>query len=172
MDIRVRTLIAVAIAITAVAIGCGSDSSSEENSGGPAAAAQAEDAAGDSLGKAEFVSEANASCKEEREKALDRATAYVEEHRSDGLPEAVLNERSIKAGLLGSYKAEMDALRALGAPDGDEEQIEEILATFETDLEKAKKVKPKDLPEDFEKQFGASDALLRSYGLADCAKLG
>jgi hypothetical protein len=165
LNARLRTVWAIAIAVSVVAIGCGNDDESSSASGSGTGESS-------SLTKAEFVKKANAACTEEREGGFERIAAYTEKHRSEGLPEALLAAKALKVTLLSMIGGELDALRQLEAPLGDEKEVEAMLTTIQAELEKAKEVKlrPELPPEAIEDKFPKANKLIRSYGLTSCIK--
>jgi hypothetical protein len=110
------------------------------------------------LPEKQFVEQANAICRAaERERdAASKAGAEEGLKEADFVTEAVLP----------SIQSMTDELGGLGAPKGDEEQVEAIVTAFEEGIEK--------LEEEPSVQ-GASDAafakanrLAEGYGLSDC----
>jgi hypothetical protein len=157
--LRARLLITLTGAIAAVAIasGCGSDSDGTSSPG----------TSGDSPSKAEFVEQGNAACQEEREGALDRVPVYEKAHSSEGLSEALLAGKALRAALLATIAAEIEAIRELGVPPGDEDYVEAILTSLDEDFDNARTRKT---VKEIESAFGDSGRKLKSYGLVGCAK--
>lgn len=152
------TLIA-AIGIVAVALGCGGDDDSSSA-----------DAAGDSLGKAAFVKQANEACLEEREDSFEQVAAYQKKHRGEGGSQEEQMRRAIRAVLLSTIAAEIADLEALGMPEGDEQQVEAILASLEDAHEEAEEQTKTDPSKEVEDYFGAANKKLAGYGLESCQK--
>lgn len=139
------------IAVGVAMMGCGSD-------GGDS----------DSLSKAEFVKQANESCREKRVDAVKRVTAYFKRHKSDGLSEAELSQRALRAGVVSTIEAEIAALNALQPPAEDAEEVDALVASLERTLTKAKGQAKTD--EQVERSFIGVDKALRRYGLTQCTK--
>jgi hypothetical protein len=154
------TTLAAAMAVAVIAMGCGSDEDSGSASAGDSS----------SLSKAEFVKQANAACLKPRETALQEVAAYSQKHRSEGLSDTLLGRKAIKVVLLKTFEEEIAALRALGAPEGDEEEIDAMLAATQSALDEAKEL-PKTSSKEVESYFGDADKKLRQYGLTGCTKV-
>lgn len=76
--------------------------------------------------------------------------------------------KAIRTVLLSVIAAEINDLQKLGAPEGDEQEIEAMLAAQEAALDEAKANKRK--LEDVEDYFAEADKELRAYGLDECTK--
>jgi hypothetical protein len=155
------TVLAIAMAFAVFASGCGGDDSTSASAAG-------ESDGSSSLSKAEFIKRAAAACASERENSFEQIATYSEKHRSDGLPEAVLAKRAVRATLLSIIAAELDDLQKLEAPAGDEQEVEAMLAAQQAALNEAKANKRK--LEDVEDYFTDADKELQAYGLDECTK--
>jgi hypothetical protein len=167
---RLATLLAAAGAIAAIAMGCGGGGDSASGS-----AAGSSSAGGISAAKAKFIKEADALCTKAREGSFEKIAAYEKKHRSEGLPNAVRGQKAIRAVVLSIIEAEIEGIRSLEAPAGDEEEIETILASLQKTLEKAKnrtkKLAVGSAPAAIiSAQFVAADKELQAYGLTSCTK--
>lgn len=158
MNARLKTTLVAAFVTAVVAVGCGDGGDSADDAGSAEA---------DSSGKAVFVKQANAACSQAWEEVLGKATAYVDRHRSGGLPEEVLNARALKAAVLTMIDTEIDAIRALDPPEGDEQQQKAMLATLEAGYDKAKAQRAKLTLSELGDSLKA-DKRLQSYGLSQC----
>jgi hypothetical protein len=170
------TLLLVALLAIAVAVvGCGGgDSSSAGTTSAGGGSGASEEQAGGSEGttsadKAAYIRSASAVCKEAREGALERIQEYEKQHKSEGLSEVALGEKSIREVLLATIFAEIEGVRDLEQPAGDEEELEAIISEMETTYDEAKANKKLNYTE-IEESFGGSDQKLKAYGLVDCAK--
>lgn len=111
--------LAALVALAALLAGCGGG---EETT----------DSATVTLTKAEFIKQGDAICKEANEENEAEAEEYAEENgftlekaSDEQLEEAVGDV------LVPSLERQADELDALGAPEGDEEQVEEIVVALE-----------------------------------------
>jgi hypothetical protein len=180
------------MAVVAVAVGCGgggesnSSGSTEASTSAEAGnettqssgAGQAEEpAAGggqgegistSSLNKAQYVKKAAALCRATRKGLLAKVGRYLREHSSDEVSEEVRNAKATRAVILPVIEARQAVLLRLGAPAGDEEEIEAMIAGQESGLneaESAKTVGSEVGPEEF---FIQSNETFKKYGLLDC----
>jgi len=119
------------------------------------------------LTKVEFTKQANAGCKEhtkEREELFKEVTSKLdpsEVTRAD-------QEKLISEVLLPPFEKDIENLKSLGAPAGDEEQVEAIIVAMEKAI---KKVEAKPLVAlRTTSQFAEAKALAQKYGLDDCVK--
>lgn len=190
MTARLMTLLAAAIAITAIVVaGCGGDEDSG-NAGSPnaditteadqasGAESGADSAPGDessagegittsSLSKEQFVERANSICRREKASYDGEITAFLERSRPN-MPEDVVALMAIKAVLVPITESQIAAIRKLGAPEGDEEEIAAALEAEEealAELMQTERLKFGELPTDM---FEDANARLREYGLKGC----
>lgn len=175
-------LLIAALALGAIAVGCGAD---EDEGGGEATSAagtgvgsESNSQAGgngqsggaveaSSLSKEEFVKQANAACKRESKDLFAEINAYFAKNQTGGSEEERI-AKTIKATMAPVVEAEIAVVRELGAPAGDEAEVEAMLAAQEAGLERLARLKrAKDLGSG-EALFGEGAELLRAYGLEDC----
>lgn len=176
MDARWTMMLVALLAIAVAVVGCGGggDSGSTGTASAGTSSSSSEEQASDSetastSDKATFVKSASVVCKEAREGALERIQAYEKQHKSDGLSEVALGEKSIREVLLATIFAEIEGVRDLEPPAGDEEEIKAIVSEMETTYDEAKANEKLSYTE-IEESFGGSDQKLKAYGLVDCAK--
>lgn len=195
--IRLSTLLAVAMAIAALAAGCGGGSSGDESGSGKDASTGAAPAGAEgptsseglgsregsgpsgsengttvttsALSKAQFVKKANAICRREREELLTGLGTYFNEHKSKGKSPAETFADANRAVYLPIIEADIAKIRALGAPDGDEEEIEAFLEAQQEGVEELGEQKEVKSRFQIEAIFKPAGDLAREYGLKDCA---
>jgi hypothetical protein len=165
MSVRRRQSIFVHLAVLAaflfalaVAAGCGGDDDADAGS----------DALGtSSLSKKQYVKQADQRCRQERLDALNR---FVASSKKEGNPSRAFEVAS-RPILAPSLERQADAIRTLGAPEGDEEQIEALLA----EMERVSTALAEDPVSDF-RDYGArlqpAAVLAREYGFSQCASPG
>jgi hypothetical protein len=116
-----------AILLAAIAAGCGGgdDSSSSSDTGGDETAVASS--------KAKFIKEADAICGDANEQSEKEAKEFAEDNDFE-LEKATEEELegAIADVLVPSLNRQAEELAALGAPQGDEEQVEAITASLET----------------------------------------
>lgn len=140
------TLVAVLAALLAFA-GCGGGDDTTE------------------ITKAEFTKQANAGCKEHAKERDELFKATINEVDASETTRAD-QEKLIDEVLIPPFEKDIENLKSLGAPAGDEEQVEEIIE----EMEKAvKKVEAQPLVAlRSSSQFAQARAAAVKYGLKDC----
>lgn len=154
-------VIAVAAALTLVAalVGCGgSDSTAASNSGSSEHGG---------ITKAELIKQGDAICRKTDEVQKKALAAYEKKHgKTTAFGEI---EKALVKVALPPIGTEIEELAALGAPLGDELQVEVIITGFEKALKGAEK-HPNTLLGTDEGEFATPDKLAGIYGFNDCAK--
>lgn len=157
MRTKPTLLFAASLVAGALAIGCGDD-----------------DIADETLSKAEFVTRANAICTEGT-KELDKAgpeyfggeLGLKDNERPTAAQLAEFTQTKIVPGIQG----QVDEIRALGAPEGDEEEVEALLDAAQQGADKLD-ANPELLAEDEQSgpdnPFKEANALAIDYGLKVC----
>lgn len=166
-------LLAATIALVVLMVGCGGGSpgssggqqgGDETESGEPAGAPIATS----SLGKEEFLEQANLACQRQKKGLIDRMSNYVKQHHAEARSEGVLIADLAKVVLVPSVEREIAAVRRLGAPEGDEEEIEAILAAQEKGVEEVKNLRQAKSLEEVEDHFIKATKLYEEYGFTAC----
>lgn len=180
-----KALAAVAV-ISAVAAGCGGDddadspapasgggdenvSSGNGGSKGEARSGSAEGVTTSSLNKEEFIKQASARCRQEKKGLLQKAAKYVNEHSSEEITEPVLTANGVSEVIMPVVEAQIEAVRQLGAPAGDEDEIEAMLSAQEEAVETVKeqeRLDPVKGPSEF---FEDNNKTYEEYGLRACS---
>ena len=117
--------------------------------------------------KAEFVEQANAICEasvNEQRAAFKKA---IQESASSSNESAIAN-KLVTEVMLPANQKQIDELRALEAPNGDEQQIEAILAAMQQGVDAAKE----EPPQKFISTEGTLEkgrSLAGAYGLKACS---
>ena len=85
------------------------------------------------LTKAEFVKQGDAICKQGNDQSEKEAEEFAEENgfTLEKASEEQLEE-AVAEVLVPSLKQQAEEIDALGAPEGDEEQVEELIVSLET----------------------------------------
>jgi hypothetical protein len=144
-----------ALVIALTVVGCGSG----------------EGAATTSITKAEFIEKANAVCVKTHEQVETKFAAYAKglAGKEPTTPTAVAATQAevVETILNPAKEQEVDELRSLGAPSGDEAQVEAIVDSLAEGVGKAEK-HPGPALENGDEAFGKAERLAREYGLASC----
>lgn len=164
MKTRLVGLLAAWAAAIIVVAGCGS-------SGDSSATTVSAEVTTSDLTKPQFVKQANAICAKNSKELNAQFQAFLKEHDipGDRLPtEAELGEAVdvVVAPVIGG---QIEEIRSLGAPAGEEKQVEKILESAEEAIEKSEK-EPLLLLNDKGSSFDEANKLSREYGLQACSE--
>jgi ABC-type lipoprotein release transport system permease subunit len=147
MKLRATLALIAVLALGVIAAGCGSsgdDSSSTSN-----------------LTKAEFIAKADAICQQGNQ----QINSAAHEQFGNQKPTAAEVQQFITGTVLPNTQSQVDKIKALGAPSGDEDQVNKILDTVQADIDKAKS------SGDIENStFADSNALAKQYDLKVCGQ--
>lgn len=119
-----------------------------------------------SLTRAQFIKEGNAICKkseEEKAKALRALIAKVDPKKQFSMER---KEQLVRTVIIPPYEQTIEDLKGLGAPEGDEEKVEEITQEMEK-VAKEVKADPSVAVTSVE-QFEKANKLATDYGLTNC----
>jgi hypothetical protein len=141
--------IAAALVLVIAVAGCGGG---DDSSSSTAAA----------LSKDEFVTQANQICADGN-KEIDAAS---QDAFSSGKPSQSDLDVFVTDTLLPSVQSQVDGIRALGAPAGDEDQVNAILDSAQSAID-AGKADPT-LLEGNDDPFAETNKLANAYGLTEC----
>jgi hypothetical protein len=148
---RVPLGVTLAILAAAILLGCGG------SAGGDSTSAD----------KGAFVKQANAICTRGKSDGLQRMSAYARAHTDSGQSRSAQLAKALQKVFLPEVDRQAKEIRALGPPQGDEEQVEAFLAALEEAVDVASR-KGATAP-NFAAAFKRSAQLAREYGLDACA---
>jgi len=146
----------LAIAAASALAGCGGGGS--EESPQPVATS--------SLSKAQWIRRATAICTENLESRLQQYATYTAQHSGES-QEKIFGSVIQDVVVPGLEKRDAE-LRALGAPAGDEAQVEEILAALDRIAEVARGLEGGPPTHAYEEAPDRALAVARKYGLTEC----
>lgn len=118
--------------------------------------------------KQEFVAKATGLCKKQQKAMQANAGKFFKKARKSSSVQAN-QDRFVKQVLAPGFEAEVEALRKLGAPEGEEEQVEAVLAAIELAIEEARR----DPPSYFEGAavFKEASRVPAAYGVPVCGEI-
>lgn len=166
----------------ATAANVNSDGGSEGGDGGSEQTSQPSGSGDNETGisKKQFIRKAEAICYDVGGKQNVEISALAKNPNGD--PRAIFEELTERADevipdiVAPSYREEIDRIRALGYPTGDEEEIEAMLAALEEVMQRAEAN-----PDDFAQSntvegepgnpFQRADDLARAYGFTVCPRV-
>ncbi len=158
---------AAIIALSIAGCGGGSDGASASGSGSTITTS--------SLNKEEFIKRASKACQALREDIFEQVSAYLGKHTPEHpnrVQETTVFADMVRAVLLPIIRKEIDAIRELGAPAGDEDEVETMLTTEQEEVDSLAKLKHAVSRFQIERYFAQAAKLFEEYGLNECANGG
>jgi len=142
-------------AVILVLAGCGGGSSSTESTS--------------SLTKAEFVKKGNAICAKGEKEVEAGVEGFIKENNFSEKkpPTGAQMEALAEEVLLPTVRKQLDEIRALGIPSGEEQEVEAIFVAVEEGIEKTEE-DPSAFAEGGSGPFVKANKLAREYGLTVC----
>lgn len=113
------------------------------------------------LTKAQFIKQADAICKKADETQLNEL-GRVEQELTGNAASRKNQERLVTEGGLPPIQEEAEEIAALGAPSGDEDQVDAIVEAIEAGV-----VEGGEDPEKLESAFAEADRLAKAYGFKE-----
>jgi ABC-type glycerol-3-phosphate transport system substrate-binding protein len=144
---------ALALAVSLVASGCGGSSSDDSSDGGDAPAA--------SISEADFTEQANTICSDASDE-LQTAGADLTDQSTQDEVVAFVTDTAIP-----SFQAQHDAIDALGAPEGEEDDVQALLDALQDGID-AVTADPTAFIADGDSPFVDANAAANDLGLTDC----
>jgi hypothetical protein len=121
-----------------------------------------------SLTKDEFIEQADAICANGDKAITADFKDFAEEKGIKGAPNKAQQEEAIAEVVAPAVQEQADGIRALAAPEGDEKQIEAMLAAVEEGVEDLEE-NPRQLTEG-KNPLAKGSKLARDYGLEKCGE--
>jgi hypothetical protein len=146
---RLIPIVLVALGLALIGAGCGSDGSKSQTH----------------LSKAEFVRKGNAICAAGNKEINTQGKKLF--GGSQKQPSKPQMKRFANDVLIPSVQKEIDQLRKLGPPAGDESKVKSILDAAQQGLDKGKQ-DPLSLTQNNAGPFKKANAMARQYGLKVC----
>lgn len=150
-------LIASALALASIAAGCGGSS----------------EASAPPIGKAAFIKKANAVCEATQKSVLSEGIPVLRKiEHSTGKTGREAEAVYIPQWLVPATESEIEELRALGAPSGDEDRVDAILEALQevADLAKSDPKKYLYLQANFKHPYKTVEKLATEYGIEPCGQ--
>jgi ABC-type lipoprotein release transport system permease subunit len=146
MKVRATLALTAVLALAVIGAGCGS---SDDDSGTS------------SLTKTEWIAKADAICQQGNQEIEQAAQQQFGNQK----PTAADVQQFATGTALPNTQTQINKIRALGAPSGDEDQVNKILDTVQADIDKAKSAGDIE-----ESTFADGNALAKQYGLKVCGQ--
>ncbi|HEY6551234.1 MAG TPA: hypothetical protein VIY71_08565 [Solirubrobacterales bacterium] len=123
---------------------------------------------GPTISKAAFIKKADAICSGGNKRMEASLAHFFQEGKKIKRPSKADFEELVGKVVVPNLRQEIKEIRALGAPSGDEDKVDEILTALEEGLETAEG-NPQAAVDSSEVVFGISSRLAREYGLEVCS---
>jgi hypothetical protein len=165
---KVAAILAPALIVAALA-GCGGSGDTAGTSGDSSGGSTGVEAgARPSPTKAEFIAKAGAICARQLPSLLAPIGDYLKRHTRSKQAEAQLITAAVKRAVVPRLRTELAEIRALGAPAGDEVEVEAFLQALRRGIVVLEGERRISLSPDVENALGQSQTLARRYGVKTC----
>jgi hypothetical protein len=118
-----------------------------------------------SLSKAQFIKQAEAACDKSNKDMLEAMRDYGDEHEGESSPAAIAV--GIKKVVPPVLESRVEEIRALGAPSGDEAQVEAYLQALEDSIRQIEDEEPESIYE-LQEALVTSNLPAKTYGFKGC----
>jgi hypothetical protein len=153
---RLFALLAALAALGLIVAGCGASSSNGTTSA--------------SIGKAEFLKKGNAICAKGNEEIGETFENFAKEHHlSEKNPPNKAELEEVSKEVTPVIRRQLNGIRALGLPEGAEQEAEEVFEAVEEGLEEVEQ-NPTVLAEEEGEPFEKANELSREIGLTKCGE--
>lgn len=153
MKARLTMLCALALGVALLVAGCGGDDGDSTT------------VTSSSLGKAAWVKKVNALCEKNTDGMLQAMIRYGKANA--GQPVKQVATGAVQTVVPPALRRQIEQIRALGAPEGDEAEVEAYLASLERGIETVESRKPKDIFT-LQESLKVTNQPAGAYGLEDC----
>jgi len=147
-------------ALTLLLLGCGSGNGDGSSSGSGG------------LSKAEFATKADAICKKAKDGIVQKNFARIRKVASNPKAREALEYELVKTAVVPGLEGEVEQLEALGAPSGDDGQIDQMLKLIEGAIAEAKAEPETYVAGDSyrwgSEHFGKAHRIAVAYGIKNC----
>ncbi len=145
--------VAAAIAVALVVAGCGGGDDSSTTTV--------------SVSKAAFIKKVDAVCQKGTERMQRAILVFLKQHKDVQRPNKAQSEKLVGTAIVPSVETELKELKALEAPESDEERVDAIISALEEGLETAED-NPEAVVASSDAVFGISGRLAGEYGAEVC----
>lgn len=170
LSARLIALLGMVIAAAALVAGCGGGGDNSSTSGNSTSGNSSSASGGSTITKAVFIQKASAICEEERSKITKEFETYFQRHQGSGKSEEELLADLVKEVLIPSIQNDIDRLRKLGTPAGEESRVNAFLNAQQRAVDEMSKVKTLSQGPAGEKYLEPASRLAKAYGIRLCAQ--
>ncbi len=156
------TVLAGVLALAIAAAGCGS---SDDSTDTDTASAEV------TITKEQLIAQGDAICKQGNEEIEDGFDRYAEENNlpKNKEPSDEQGVEIVETVIVPNLLTQSELIRGLGAPEGDEEQIEELVDSLDEAIEAAEE-DPEALFNEDTDPFGDVNQQAQDYGFSECGE--
>ncbi len=127
------------------------------------------DSEASSLTKAQFVRRANAVCvKNTPQDIVGPIDDYIHQHGGSGKDKEELTAEAVQQTMLPHFQAQVDEIRDLGAPEGEQRQVERFLDSMQQAIDSLNQSEKISLLTDIDEAFTRAKLSAQSLGLTSC----
>jgi hypothetical protein len=120
-----------------------------------------------SVSKAAFIKKVDAVCQKGTERMQRAILVFLKQHKDVKRPNKAQSEELVGSAIVPSVEKELAAMKALEAPEGDEDRFGAIVSALEEGLETAE-ANPEAVVASSDAVFGISGRLAGEYGAEVC----
>lgn len=161
MSARLTILLAATVAALLAVAGCGDDDNGSSGDSSEISVTTS------SLSKPQFVKKAVGVCEEKRQQIPTKFEAYQRTAPKDQSPEEAY-DGGVRQVILPIFQEEVDGINKLGAPKGEEDQVEALLVAQQEAIDEVEELDTIKAIDDVVVHFVEPNKLMRKYGLTNC----
>jgi hypothetical protein len=157
---RLTLLLAGVMALGVIAAGCGSSDDGTDTTDVTV-----------TITKEQLIAQGDRICKQGDKEIEEGFERYAEENKlpDSGEPSEKQGIELVETVIVPSIKTQAELIRGLGAPEGDEEQVEAMLDSLDGAVEEAE-ASPETLFEEDSDPFGEPNQAAEDYGFKVCGQ--
>ncbi len=161
MSKRLIVLLAGVLALAIASAGCGSSDDGTDT----------DTASEVTITKKQLIAQGDAICKQGNEEIEDGFERYAEENDipENQEPSDEQGVEIVETVIVPNIKTQAELIRGLGAPEGDEEQVEELVDSLDEAIEAAED-DPEALFSEDSDPFGDVNQQAQDYGFSECGE--
>lgn len=161
MSKRLIAVLAAVVAIGAIAAGCGSSDDDTTDTGSATV----------TVTKAQLIAQGDAICKQGNEEIEEGFERFQEENDipKNQEPNDAQGVEIVETVIVPNLTTQSELIRGIGIPEGDEEQVGELLDSLDEAIETAEK-DPEALFNEDTDPFGDVNQQAQDYGFSECGE--
>lgn len=169
MGMRIIAPVAAAVALLSLAAGCGGGNNDGSNEGNEKSGQTTATQTTAVLSKAAFIKKADSVCSEADKRTSEEFAAYIKENKipSGQTPSSAQYAEIATTILIPALHRQVDEIRSLGAPAGDEARIESFLRAVDVATKQAEE-EPTEAVKVPRKLLADADKIIAGYGFKVC----